>query len=86
MIVRYASKIVLADGITLCYPNGMENELDSQVRDALLARKGDWPRIARKAEVSHSWISQFVREKIPNPGIETLRRLKTVLDAIPEWW
>lgn len=32
-----------------------------------------------KAGISHSWISQFVRHKIPNPGYATLRRLRVVM-------
>ena len=55
--------------------------LDEHVRSLLVARKGDWPRIAAQAEVSHSWISQFVRGKIPNPGFATLKRLEAELSA-----
>lgn len=50
-------------------------DLDDLVRRMLAERRGDWPRIAREADVSHSWISQFVRQKIDNPGYATLRRL-----------
>ncbi len=55
--------------------------LDDRVRALLVAKKGDWPRIALKADVSHSWISQFVRGKIPNPGFATLTRLEAELLA-----
>ncbi len=51
------------------------HDLDDLVRRMLAERRGDWPRIAREADVSHSWISQFVRGKIDNPGYATLRRL-----------
>lgn len=57
----------------------MERELDLEVRDALLERKGDWQQISESADVSHSWMSQFVRGKIPNPGIETLRKIKKAI-------
>jgi transcriptional regulator with XRE-family HTH domain len=57
----------------------MSTELDIQVRNALESRRGDWQRIADDAEVSHSWISQFVRGKIPNPGFGTLKRLHSAL-------
>lgn len=50
-------------------------DLDAEVRGLLEMRRGDWPRIAKGAGVSHSWISQFVRQKIPNPGYATLRAL-----------
>ena len=49
--------------------------LDVEVRELLEKRRGDWPRIAKGGGVSHSWISQFVRQKIPNPGYATLRAL-----------
>lgn len=53
----------------------MNTDLDIQVRTALVKRRGQWPQIASDCEVSHSWISQFVRDKIPNPGFATLKRL-----------
>jgi len=57
----------------------MSTDLDVEVRAELEARRGDWSRIAERAGVSHSWISQFVRRKIPNPGFETLKRLHAAL-------
>lgn len=57
----------------------MEATLDVDVRSALEARRGEWRSIAEQAQVSYSWISQFVRHKIPNPGYETLRSLDRVL-------
>lgn len=53
----------------------MSTDLDTQVRAMLDARRGDWQRIAAAADVSHSWISQFVRGLIPNPGFATLKKL-----------
>ena len=70
---------MLAGIAKLCDDAGMDIELDTQVREALQQRRGDWPQIAAKAEVSHSWISQFVRHKIPNPGYATLKRLHAEL-------
>ncbi len=64
----------LASGVIHCYAIGML-ELDELVRRMRAERRGEWPRIAREADVSHSWISQFVRCKIGNPGYSTLRRL-----------
>lgn len=54
----------------------METDLDTEVRKALSDRKGQWASIAESCKVSHSWISQFVRNKIPNPGYMTLKRLR----------
>jgi transcriptional regulator with XRE-family HTH domain len=53
--------------------------LDEQVRRLLERRRGEWQAICQEAEISHSWISQFTRGLIPNPGIQTLRRLHDVL-------
>jgi hypothetical protein len=57
----------------------METELDIEVRRLLEARRGEWKRIAAEAGVSYSWISQFVRDLIPNPGYTTLRDLRAHL-------
>lgn len=62
----------------------MSTDLDVEVRAALEARRGDWQRVADDARVSHSWISQFMRGKIPNPGYATLKRLHGVLTANAE--
>lgn len=57
----------------------MDTELDKDVRRLLEARRGEWKRIAAEAGVSYSWISQFVRDLIPNPGFVTLRDLRAHL-------
>jgi len=57
----------------------MDTPLDIKIRAALNDRRGQWLQIAKRCQVSHSWISQFVREKIPNPGYMTLRRLEAEL-------
>lgn len=58
----------------------MNTNFDEQIRAELVARRGDWIAISAKAGVSHSWISQFCRNKIPNPGIGTLRSVARALD------
>lgn len=81
-MLRGASrKVLLAHIAKLCDTAIMSKRLDQEVRDLLEARRGEWPALAAKAEVSHSWISQFVRKKIPNPGYETLMRLREQLLA-----
>jgi transcriptional regulator with XRE-family HTH domain len=55
--------------------------LDVEVRELLESRRGTWQDIAKGAGVSHSWISQFMRDKIPNPGFATLQRLRAHLAA-----
>lgn len=59
----------------------MSTDLDIRVRADLERLRGDWPRIAAAADVSHSWISQFVRGKIPNPGIATLKQIAAAIQA-----
>jgi transcriptional regulator with XRE-family HTH domain len=53
----------------------MNLSLDADVRAALQKRRGEWKLIAEQSKVSHSWISQFVRGKIDNPGYATLKSL-----------
>lgn len=53
----------------------MSISLDTDVRAALESRRGEWRQIAEQSTVSYSWISQFVRGRIPNPGFQTLRGL-----------
>lgn len=76
MLDRGQSKVLLAKQAISCYRLGMNTELDTEVRAMLQQRRGDWKRIAADAEVSHSWISQFVRGLIPNPGYATLKKLR----------
>lgn len=54
-------------------------DFDVQIRERLQQRRGEWPVIAKAADVSHSWISQFVRGLIPNPGYRTLQKLDAAL-------
>lgn len=59
----------------------MSTDLDTQIMAELEKRRGDWKVIAADADVSHSWISQFVRGLIPNPGINTLRKLRDAIQT-----
>ncbi len=61
----------------------MTTDLDAEVRRQLEERRGSWPTLALAAGVSHSWISQFVRNRIPNPGYATLKRLHAVMNEQP---
>lgn len=56
-------------------------DLDTEVKRLLNAKRGDWPRVCQRADVSHSWISKFVRGGIPNPGYATLKKLHDVLTS-----
>lgn len=74
-----ASKVLLVHLAKFCYCGRMNAPLDQTVRVSLLARRGDWGKIAAEARVSHSWMSKFVNGRIPNPGYATLRRLAECL-------
>ena len=57
--------------------------LDTEVRTLLEAKRGDWQDVAKRAEVSYSWLSKFVNGHIPNPGYATLKRLHDALSPAP---
>ncbi len=57
----------------------MAIKLDSEVRQLLGARKGDWQKVAEAADVSYSWLSKFVNGHIDNPGYGTLKKLHAYL-------
>ena len=54
-------------------------ELLAQTREMLAKCKGQWPEVAERAEVSHPWISKFMRGKIPNSGVKTLDAVDDVV-------
>jgi transcriptional regulator with XRE-family HTH domain len=74
-------KVLLALTAKFCDTRAMSKPLDIEVRELLEQRRGTWASVARECEISHSWISQFVRGKIPNPGFVTLSRLQAYLSA-----
>lgn len=62
-------------------------QLDDVVRELLTDRKGKWTPIAKAAKVSPSWVYQFMRGEVPNPGIETLRKIRAAIvkGGAKEW-
>lgn len=72
-------KVLLASSAKFCDTRGMHPNMDEEVRRLLEERRGDWRQISADASVSYSWISQFVRGLIPNPGFVTLKRLHNLL-------
>lgn len=62
-----------------CYSRGMSQLFDSQLRDLLVQRRGDWADIAAGSGVSYSWLSKFANSHIPNPGFATLCKLHDYL-------
>lgn len=57
----------------------MSTKFDTDIKRRLELRRGDWLEIAKKAGVSHSWISKFVNGHIANPGYATLVKLAAAL-------
>jgi transcriptional regulator with XRE-family HTH domain len=53
----------------------MAKDIDDATRELLNKRRGDWPEIATESGVSYSWLSKFVNNRIPNPGLETLKKV-----------
>lgn len=53
--------------------------IESDLRARLNARRGDWAAVAKESGVSYSWISKFVNGHIPNPGLRTLERIDVSL-------
>lgn len=60
-----------------------DHGLDEIVRASLDSARGRWSVIGKdeNSGVTQSWISKFVRRKIPNPGFSTLKTLHAYLVA-----
>lgn len=78
---RQRQQFCLLDPQNFAIMAPMDTTLDIKVRRELDLARGCWHEIAKSAGVSHSWISQFVRNKIPNPGHATLKALAGALMA-----
>lgn len=57
----------------------MNKDLDEEVLELLERRRGDWQAVAAASGVSYSWLSKFANRHIGNPGIETLKKLRSAL-------
>lgn len=51
------------------------------VKNELLARKGEWPRISRETDISYWWLTKFAQGRIDNPGVLALEKLQTYFEA-----
>jgi transcriptional regulator with XRE-family HTH domain len=54
-------------------------DLDQSARDLLLARRGDWPRIAQATGISYGWITKFAQNVGGDPSYKRLRQLHDYL-------
>lgn len=57
------------------HPNQPRVRFDTEVREALVRRRGHFRRIAKETGISYSWLSKFASGHIPNPGIAMLNKL-----------
>jgi len=49
------------------------------VRKQLEERRGDWPRIAVRAEVGYQWLVKMMAGKFDDPGVRKIERLYAAL-------
>ena len=59
----------------------MKDDIEHKLKADLEARRGEWRSVAALSGVSYSWLSQFARGLIANPGIMTIRKLRVALDT-----
>jgi len=52
------------------------SEIDEYVRNHLRRQSKRWQEVAISSGVSYEWIRRFMKGAIPNPGINTLRKLR----------
>ena len=43
--------------------------------------RGEWPTLAKEAEVSYSWLAKFGQGHIPNPTVNTVTKVAAALAA-----
>ena len=57
----------------------MQDVDTDSLKARLIQRKGQWKKIATASGMSYSWLSQFANDRIPNPGVRSLRKLEAAL-------
>lgn len=60
----------------------MEHVDTDALKARLIQQKGKWRAISDKSGMSYSWLSQFANDRIPNPGVRSLKQLEAALDAV----
>lgn len=60
-----------------------DHPLIEAARKGLEGRRGEWPKLAREARVSYSWLCKFAVGGIRNPGVRNLQRVLDALDSPP---
>lgn len=51
----------------------------TEIRDALNARKGTWPKVCEDTKIDYSWLSKFAQGRIPKPGYQFVATLDKYL-------
>lgn len=59
-----------------------KRDILGSAKRALEKHRGNWPKIAYKADVSYSWLAKVAEGKTQNPRITELQKLITTLDKI----
>lgn len=57
----------------------MEQIDTDALKTRLIQRKGRWREISDRSGMSYSWLSKFAGDRIPNPGVRSLRKLESAL-------
>jgi len=58
--------------------------IKATLKKNLEKRRGHWPRIAREADVSYSWIIHVMSGNTKNPRVEEVQRVLNVLVRVEE--
>lgn len=59
----------------------MTNDLVAYVRSKVLARRGDWPRLAKELGVSYSWLAKFANDYPHDVGHRRLQQVAAHFQA-----
>lgn len=55
----------------------------THIREALHARRGDWPAICAETKLSYWWVTKFAQGRIGEPGLSKIERLQAYMAAHP---
>lgn len=69
--------MILADGTVLIF----EHPSVDVVITWLETEKGNWPKIAKEAEVGYQWLTALMQGDIIDPGVRKIERLGKLMRA-----
>jgi len=59
-------------------------KIKATLKKNLEKRRGHWPKIAREADVSYSWIIHVMSGNTKNPRVEEVQRVLDVLKKVED--